>query len=141
MRGSPPRVQRSTRQRRELLHLFQACEDFVSARSLHAVAESAGIAISLTTVYRTLRMLEADGGADVIRDLGGERLYRPRPVEGHQHYVVCRACGLSRAVESEQVELWAQGVAAATGFIGIDHVVELTGICRDCGRAAQPEPG
>lgn len=68
MGGSALANQRSTRQRRELLTLFQACEDFVSARSLHAAAEAAGIMIGLTTVYRTLRILEADGGADVIRE-------------------------------------------------------------------------
>ncbi|MEU2874922.1 transcriptional repressor [Streptomyces sp. NPDC007070] len=135
MRGFPRGNQRSTRQRRELLNVFQACEDFVSARSLHATAESAGVTIGLTTVYRTLRMLEADGGADVIRDLNGERLYRPRPAEGHRHYVVCRECGLSRAVEAEQVERWARDVAATTGFTGVQHVVELTGVCRDCGEA------
>ncbi|MFG3101044.1 Fur family transcriptional regulator [Streptomyces sp. NPDC048182] len=140
MHGSALGNQRSTRQRRELLTLFQTCDDFVSARSLHSAAESAGIEIGLTTVYRTLRILEADGGADVIRDVNGERLYRPRPDEGHQHYVVCRECGLSRAVEAEQVERWAQGVAATTGFTGIDHVVELTGVCGDCTDEARPGP-
>ncbi|MGA5880473.1 transcriptional repressor [Streptomyces cellulosae] len=65
MRGSALANQRSTRQRRELLTLFQAGEDFASARSLHAAAEDKGIMVGLTTVYRTLRLLGADGGADV----------------------------------------------------------------------------
>ncbi|MBT2873013.1 transcriptional repressor [Streptomyces cellulosae] len=65
MRGSALANQRSTRQRRELLTLFQAGEDFASARFLHAVAEAKGIMVGLTTVYRTLRLLGADGGADV----------------------------------------------------------------------------
>jgi Fur family ferric uptake transcriptional regulator len=123
---------RSTRQRSAVLRVLHDAPDFVSARELHEALTAEGSAVGLTTVYRTLRMLERDGRVDVVRDKAGERLYRPRPVDGHRHYLVCRRCGLSRAVEAEAVEHWADDVAADTGFAEVEHTVELTGICDHC---------
>lgn len=119
------------------------CRDFVSARDLHAALTADGAAVGLTTVYRTLRRLERDGHVDVVREQTGERLYRPRPTDGHRHYLVCRSCGFSLAVEAEAVERWTADVAAATGFAEIEHTVELSGICDHCrgrtdGRTSRP---
>ncbi|MEU6493412.1 transcriptional repressor [Streptomyces sp. NPDC046984] len=130
--GERPSAWRSTRQRTAVLRALHGCQDFVSARELHAALTAEGAAVGLTTVYRTLRMLERDGRVDVVREKSGERLYQPRPADGHRHYLVCRSCGLSLAVEAEAVERWADNVAAATGFAELEHTVELTGICRRC---------
>jgi Fur family transcriptional regulator, ferric uptake regulator len=123
---------RSTQQRVAVLRALRDRPDFASARELHEALAAEGAAVGLTTVYRTLRALERGGHVDVVRDQTGERLYRPRPADGHRHYLVCRRCGLSRAVDAEAVEQWAGGVAEATGFAEVDHTVELTGICEQC---------
>jgi Fur family ferric uptake transcriptional regulator len=123
---------RTTRQRAAVLEGLASRQDFVSAQELHALLTANGTRIGLTTVYRALRDLEASGGVDVIRDDSGERLYRQRPDHGHQHYLVCRACGRSRPVDSEAVEEWADRITAATGFAAVEHTVELSGICTDC---------
>ncbi|MFJ9543882.1 Fur family transcriptional regulator [Streptomyces sp. NPDC101225] len=125
---------RSTRQRAAVLRGLHGRQGFVSARELHAALTTEGAVVGLTTVYRTLRMLEREGHVDVVREKTGERLYPPRPADGHRHYLVCRDFGISLAVEAEAVERWADGVAAATGFAEVEHTVELTGICNRCGR-------
>ncbi|MGW0840712.1 Fur family transcriptional regulator [Streptomyces sp. NPDC002787] len=127
---------RTTRQRAAVAERLTSCQDFVSAQELHTLLTANGIRIGLTTVYRALRDLEAAGGVDVIRDDSGERLYRQRLADGHQHYLICRACGHSRPVDSEVVEEWADRVTADTGFAAVEHTVELSGICADC----QPRP-
>jgi Fur family ferric uptake transcriptional regulator len=136
MHGSSARERlpawRSTWQRSAVLRVLRDCHDFVSTRELHAALAVGGTAVGLTTVYRTLRMLERTGHVDVVRDKAGERLYRPRPADGHRHYLVCRRCGLSRAVEADAVEHWADSVADATGFTEVEHTVELTGVCDRC---------
>ncbi|MYW20569.1 transcriptional repressor [Streptomyces sp. SID2955] len=129
---------RSTRQRAAVLRALRASPDFVSANDLHAGLTASGANVGLTTVYRTLRMLEQTGHVDVVRERTGERLFRPRPADGHRHYLVCRHCGLSRPVDSETVEHWADSVAAATGFAEVEHTLELTGICGYC--RSQPLP-
>ncbi|POG47537.1 transcriptional repressor [Streptomyces sp. ZL-24] len=106
--------------------------DFASAQELHETLETEGITVGLTTVYRTLRALERAGQVDVVRDRTGERLYRPRPTDGHRHYLVCRDCGFSAAVDADPVERWADGVAETMRFTEVEHTVELSGVCDRC---------
>lgn len=128
----PTTQQRPTRQRLALLEALANCRDFVSAQDLHARMTADGIQIGLTTVYRGLRDLEAAEAVDVAQPGAAERLYRWRPDSGHRHYLICRACGFSRAVDSEVVEEWAGRIAADSGFAAVAHTVELTGVCAAC---------
>ncbi|CAM5361008.1 Transcriptional repressor OS=Streptomyces alboniger OX=132473 GN=CP975_30120 PE=3 SV=1 [Streptomyces alboniger] len=123
---------RSTRQRDAVLTALTGREGFTSARTLHTALTAEGVEVGLTTVYRTLHLLEAAGQVDMVRDGDGERLYRPRPAEGHRHYLLCRRCGRSLAVDAEEVERWAVEVARVTGFHEVDHTLELTGVCDGC---------
>ncbi|WP_079102251.1 Fur family transcriptional regulator [Streptomyces sp. TP-A0356] len=124
---------RTTRQRMAVMRVLSGCQDFVSAQELHGLLVGGDHSIGLTTVYRALRELEAEGGVDVVRDeAGGGRLYRLRPADGHRHYLMCRDCGRSRPVDSDVVEHWAGRIAADTGFTAVEHTVELTGICAEC---------
>ncbi|MEZ3179565.1 transcriptional repressor [Streptomyces pimonensis] len=123
---------RPTPQRAAVLEALTACDGFTSAQTLHAALTADGVVVGLTTVYRTLHLLEASGQVDMVRDSDGERLYRPRPADGHRHYLLCRRCGLSLAVDSEEVERWAVELARVTGFHDVDHTLELTGVCDSC---------
>jgi Fur family ferric uptake transcriptional regulator len=123
---------RRTRQRGAILGALGDCADFVSARELHALLSSSGETIGLTTVYRALHDLERAELVDVVRDESGGRYYRQRPTAGHRHYLICRCCGLSRPVDAEVVERWAERVAVDSGFTDVEHVLELTGVCADC---------
>ena len=123
---------RRTRQRTAVLDALARCQGFVSARELHALLESAGVSIGLTTVYRALRELERAELVDVVRDDARERYYRQRPAAGHRHYLICRCCGLSLPVDAEVVERWAEWLADYSGFAEIEHTLELIGVCDAC---------
>jgi Fur family ferric uptake transcriptional regulator len=108
---------------------------FTSTQELHEALEAKGITVGLTTVYRTLHALNRSGQVDVVRDRTGERLYRPRPADGHRHYLVCHDCGSSAAVDADPVERWADNLAETMGFTEVEHTIELTGVSRPaCGR-------
>ncbi|MFI6012280.1 transcriptional repressor [Streptomyces sp. NPDC051243] len=70
---------RTTPQRIAVMGALVGHQDFVSAQELRALLAADSVRIGLTTVYRALHDLEASGGADVVRDDAGERLYRTRP--------------------------------------------------------------
>lgn len=123
---------RLTRQRAAVLRVLAGCQDFVSAQELHLRLDAAGVPVGLSTVYRALHALERTGQVDVVRDEAGERLYRPRPADGHRHYLLCRRCGHSRPLDSDVVERWAERVGAKSGFSAVEHTVELSGICARC---------
>ncbi|MEU9558943.1 Fur family transcriptional regulator [Streptomyces fumanus] len=128
-----PAPLRPTRQRTAVMAALHQRAGFTSAQELHEALEADGISIGLTTVYRTLHALDRSGQLDVVRERNGERLYRPRPADGHRHYLVCRDCGLSTEIEAGVVERWAESVAEGSGFTEVEHTVELTGVCDRCG--------
>lgn len=132
-------IGRRTAQRAGVVRALIDHGGFVGARALHGILEAQGARVGLNTVYRTLAALVDAGRADVVRDRGGERLFRHRPFPEHQHYLLCRACGLSTPVDSEAVETWAERVAEASGFAEVEHTVELTGLCPRC-RSGRSSP-
>jgi Fur family ferric uptake transcriptional regulator len=131
-------IGRHTQQRSVVLQAFIRADGFVGAQALHAQLVADGTPVGLSTVYRTLTRLAGAGRADLVRDPGGERLFRYRPGPDHRHYLICTECGLSRPVDSGPIEDWADGIAQESGFAHVRHTVELSGVCPDCrgGQAA-----
>lgn len=123
---------RSSRNRVQVLAELGEVGEFFSAQQLHERLASRPRPMSLTTVYRALHSLEAAGLVDVFRDEQGERLYRVRPDGRHRHYLVCRQCSRSVPVDADPVERWADRVGPDLGFLDVEHVVELTGVCLTC---------
>ncbi|WP_329314616.1 Fur family transcriptional regulator [Streptomyces sp. NBC_01262] len=125
-------IGRRTPQRATVLAALIAGADFTSAQALHARLLSTGERVGLSTVYRTLTALSQAGRADVVRDPAGERLFRYRPAEEHQHYLLCRRCGLGLPVDATVIESWATAISNSSGYADVQHTVELTGTCPDC---------
>jgi Fur family ferric uptake transcriptional regulator len=123
---------RVTRQRRAIVEQLWSGEGFVSAQRLHEALNDGGHRVGRSTVYRMLRELEEAEALDVIRDERGERLYRARCTPEHRHYLICRACSRSIAVDAMEVERWVDALVGSTGFQGVEHILELTGTCPDC---------
>ncbi|MFI6588000.1 Fur family transcriptional regulator [Embleya sp. NPDC050493] len=88
--------------------------------------------VSLSTTYRSLAALAADGSADSRYTVDGERQYRRRRRPDHHHLLICRLCGIAVEVHSEAVERWTASAGARHGFTEIRHAIELTGRCRRC---------
>jgi Fur family ferric uptake transcriptional regulator len=125
-------IGRRTLQRATVLSTLIASPDFTSAQALHAHLRSNGERVGLSTVYRTLTALADAGRADVVRDASGERLFRYRPSDEHQHYLLCRHCGLGLPVDATLVESWAARITETAGYTDVHHTVELTGTCPTC---------
>jgi Fur family ferric uptake transcriptional regulator len=123
---------RHTRQRAEVLALLAGTGEFRSAQQLHAALRGRGIAVGLTTVYRTLQLLVDAGEVDHTRLPGGEHLYRRCDRAQHHHHLVCRECGATVEVEGPAVERWAQKLGADHGFTDVSHTLEVFGLCADC---------
>ncbi len=99
---------------------------------LHDELRAAGENVGLTTVYRTLQGLADAGDVDVLRTADGEAIYRRCGTAEHHHHLVCRACGTSVEVASDEVERWAETTAEHHGFTDVEHTAELYGVCGSC---------
>ncbi|MEN9620749.1 MAG: hypothetical protein RL499_942 [Actinomycetota bacterium] len=128
-------MKRNTWQREAVRSALAQSENFVSAQALHSALKDAGSSIGLATVYRALADLAEEGEADSLQQ-EGESLYRACTPGSHHHHLICRNCGLTVEIEAEAIEQWARSVATQHGFVQPHHIVDVFGLCRDCGRAA-----
>ena len=126
MTGSTPKPKRNTWQREAVREALGSTEGFVSAQGLHAHLRDEGSSIGLATVYRALSDLASDGAADSLQQ-DGESLYRACTPGTHHHHLICRNCGTTVEIEADEVEEWAQRVAAQHGFTRANHVVDVFG--------------
>lgn len=126
-------TQRVTRQRTAILEALAEADEFRSAQQWHESLARAGESIGLATVYRNLQALAESGEVDQVMTEEGQSLYRLCGDQGgHHHHLRCRVCGAAVEIEGPGVEEWAARVAAQHGYTGIEHTIELTGLCAAC---------
>lgn len=125
-------MKRNTWQREAVRTALDGQDTFVSAQDLHSVLRNDGTGIGLATVYRALADLAADGAADTLQSADGEALYRACDTSQHHHHLICRNCGNTVEFAADDIEQWAQKVAAEHGFTKPEHVVDVFGICANC---------
>lgn len=128
-------MKRNTWQREAVREALGGSEGFVSAQSLHASLKRSGSTVGLATVYRALADLATEGEADSLQQ-DGESLYRACTSGTHHHHLICRSCGTTVEITADDVEAWAQSVAAQHGFTRPQHIVDVFGYCPDCSRTA-----
>jgi Fur family transcriptional regulator, ferric uptake regulator len=126
---------RYTTGRRAVVHALADAEGPRSASELHEIV---GSVVPLSSLYRTLAVLE---DADVIAPHFGARgLTRYELAEwitGHHHHFVCLECGavddidVPRGVE-ERVNAVVSEIAERASFAPTSHVLEIEGRCRRC---------
>lgn len=87
--------------------------------------------LGLVTVYRTLEKLEELGLIQRVHQPGGCNAYLPS-AQGHQHLLICRACGKAEYFEGDQLDEFFASVGQQNGFIISEHWLQLFGLCPTC---------
>lgn len=124
---------KATHQRTVILRELAGSEEHPDAETILARVRRKIPAISVDTIYRTLRLLEDSG---VIARVGSMRdRARFDPNTDRHHHFVCTKCGMIGDFYSDAMDrLSAPREVAEMGVVeGV--YVELRGICRKC----QPE--
>lgn len=132
---------RTTRQREAIARALGESDRFRTAQDLYDDLRRAGERVGLTTVYRELQNLSDRGHIDALTNPAGETIYRRCASKHHHHHLLCRSCGRSKEVASEEVEAWARQAAASHGFSSVTHVAELYGLCPGCASAGDTGSG
>lgn len=121
-----------TRQRTAVAAALGTGHAFRSAQELYEQLRAAGERVGLTTVYRTLQAMAANGEVDALRTADGETVYRRCARDDHHHHLVCRSCGTTVELAADEVEAWTAQVADRHGFTDVSHTMEIFGTCRPC---------
>jgi Fur family ferric uptake transcriptional regulator len=99
---------------------------------IHARVSAVAAGVNITTVYRTLELLEELGLVTHAHLSHGAPTYHSVGVEQHVH-LVCRSCGGVNEVPSDTLGPLAATLEADRGFlVDLGHVA-LFGVCAECG--------
>lgn len=115
---------RMTEQRRVIARVLSGADDHPDVEELHRRAAAIDDNISISTVYRTVKMLE-DAGIIERHDFGdGRARYEQMPDEHHDHLIDVRS---GRVIEfrSEEIEKLQEEIARRLGFKLRGHRLEL----------------
>jgi Fur family ferric uptake transcriptional regulator len=112
--------------RRIIARVLSDAHDHPDVEELHRRANALDPRISLATVYRTVRLLEAKGILS-RRDLGSRRARYEPSGEGNHFHLVDKDSASVVEFESPEAETLLRAIAAAQGFCAETIKIELYG--------------
>jgi Fur family transcriptional regulator, ferric uptake regulator len=115
---------RMTEQRRVIARVLAAAEDHPDVEELYRRCIKVDDRISISTVYRTVRLFE-DAGIIARHDFReGRARYETAPEAHHDHLINLRS-GEVIEFQSEEIERLQAEVARRLGYKLVDHRLEL----------------
>jgi Fur family ferric uptake transcriptional regulator len=127
---SKNRLKRSE-QRDVILDTFLRSDRHLSVDDLLQLVQKRRSDIGRTTVYRTLKLLQAAGLAQELALDGESRFEREYKREHHDHFI-CKSCGAIFEFVSADIERLQDEIAADIGFTIEGHRHQIYGSCRTC---------
>jgi len=126
---------RYTAGRRAVVNALRTADGPRSAAELH---EQLGTAVPLSSIYRSLSVLESAGV--LTPHFGAKGLSRYEIAEwlaGHHHHLVCVECGAVEDIEippahEDRLRRLIDDLATAASFSASDHSLEIEGRCSRC---------
>lgn len=121
---------RMTGQRRVIVEVLGRAADHPDAVELHRRALEADPNISLSTVYRTVKLLQDRGILARHAFMDGRSRYETAETEHHDHLINIRT-GKVIEFRSEEIEKLQAEVARRLGYRLVDHRLELYAVPLD----------
>jgi Fur family ferric uptake transcriptional regulator len=122
---------RSTPQRRLLLDLLEQADGHLDAGELYLRAREIEPAISLSTVYRNLRLFREHGLIEE-RHLAEDHHHYEAKTRVEHHHLVCLGCGRIVEFVSPLVEEMKREIGAEHEFAVTGAEVSMSGYCSRC---------
>lgn len=128
---------RMTEQRRVILRVLTATEDHPDANEIFRRAFAINSSISLSTVYRTMRVLEEHGAIHRHDFDDGRARYEDSDRDHHDHLIDVDT-GKVIEFRSETIEKLQAEIASELGYDIVRHRLEL--YCKKRGAKAERQP-
>lgn len=121
------RGMRMTGQRRTIARVLSASADHPDVEELYRRASAIDPKISISTVYRTVKLFE-DAGIVARHEFGdGRSRYEQAPETHHDHLINVKS-GEVIEFRDEEIERLQEAIARKYGFRLVDHRLELYGV-------------
>ena len=116
-----------TGQRRVIARVLSDATDHPDVEEVHRRVAAVDARISLSTVYRTLRLFE-EAGILERHDFGEGRARYERVAKEHHDHLIDLSSGTVIEFRNEEIERLQERVARELGFRLIGHRLELYGV-------------
>lgn len=130
---------KSTEQRLQILETFVEMPGHFTAFDLHAILKKKIPNIGISTVFRTLKLLEEAGLAHSVKISEEEKSYEYNPT--HHHHLICSECHAAVEFIHPTLERIMEEIPISYGFVARDHNLQIFGICENCQKGAKVEKG
>lgn len=118
---------RMTEQRRIIARVLSDADDHPDVEEVHRRASAVDERISLSTVYRTVRLLEEQGIVE-RHDFGDGRARYERVSRQHHDHLIDMDNGTVIEFQNEEIERLQERVARELGYRLVGHRLELYGV-------------
>lgn len=132
---------RLTPQRETILHIFQQLPEgkHLSAEDLRDCLLEQGDPISLSTIYRTVKLMARMG---ILRELElaeGHKYYElNQPYPYHHHHLICVRCSKTIEFRSDSILKVGAKTAQKEGYHLLDCQLSIHAVCPQCQRSLLP---
>ena len=121
---------RMTEQRRVIARVVAEADDHPDVEELYRRASAVDPRISISTVYRTVKLFEDAGIIARLDFRDGRSRYEPLPDEHHDHLIDLRT-GKIMEFRDEEIEALQAAIAKRLGYRLVDHRLELYAVPLD----------
>ncbi len=132
---------RMTPQREIILETFQNLPkgEHLSAEDLRDVLKEEGEQVSLSTIYRNLKLMARMG---ILRELelaeGQKRYEINQPSPHHHHHLICVRCSKTIEFKNDSVLKAGARTAKKSGYQLLDCQLTIHAVCPTCQRSLLP---
>ncbi|MDJ0702215.1 MAG: transcriptional repressor [Leptolyngbyaceae cyanobacterium MO_188.B28] len=132
---------RMTPQRETILKTFQNLDkgEHLSAEDLCDMLNAEGERVSLSTIYRNLKLMARMG---ILRELelaeGHKRYEINQPAPHHHHHLICVRCNKAVEFKNDSVLKAGAKVAEKAGYHLLDCQLVIHAVCPACQRSILP---
>ena len=122
---------RLTAPRRAVVEIIARSQRVLSPLEVYEMARARYPHLGLVTVYRTFEKLEELALIQRVHQPSGCHAFIAA-VPGHQHPIICQACGRVEFLDGDKIDLLVSPDAVAIGYQIQEHWLQLFGLCADC---------
>ena len=123
---------RLTPQREMVLAVLHNMQGFTTAEEIFGEVQALSSSVDISTVYRTLDLLQDFGVVAVVEPGDGPSRYELVGVRGAQLHRVCPSSGEVISVDSEPIRPFADHIENHFGFKADLDRLSVPGLCQEC---------
>lgn len=122
---------KNTKSRKAVIDALERAKSPVSAEEIFFDIKENNKSTNLSTVYRTLDLMESKGLVEKTVMPDGKARFELTGY-GHRHHLICTSCHKTVYIEKCPLQSLEKDVGRETSFDITGHRLEFYGLCPDC---------